>query len=172
MINAGELRRVGKLLTASAEKLTKVQRAQRYGALWFTCLTTPLRPALTPDQLMRLTQPLVERYQLPAARNALCYADKANRRIALIRVQSPPREDGSADLQRVLAQLQSQVNAASFKLWSYFAMNNGFVLSYLMWKPDEARELSLWLRRRPLVSTLVRPWVEIPVIVRRTRLPP
>jgi len=122
--------------------------------------------------LDRLTRPLIEQYQLPPIRHALCYADQTNRRLALIRVQPPPRKEGPSDLQRVLTRLQSEVNAPSFKLWAYFAMGNGLVLSFLMWRAEEARELGLWLRRRPLVSRLVHPWVEIPVIVRRTRLPP
>jgi len=172
MVNAGELRRFGKLLVEPGERLTRAQCVQRYGALWFTCLTTPLRPALATEQLDRLTRPLIEQYQLPPIRHALCYADQTNRRLALIRVQPPPRKEGPSDLQRVLTRLQSEVNAPSFKLWSYFAMGDGFVLSFLMWRAEEARELGLWLRRRPLVSRLVHPWVEIPVIVRRTRLPP
>ena len=62
--------------------------------------------------------------------------------------------------------------AEPFKIWSYFAMSGGFVMTFLMWDRQEAREMALWLRRRPLVSRLVTPAVEIPVIVRKTLLPP
>lgn len=168
---AGQLKRIGRLYANRRRKLSEAELRQRYGALWFTCLATPKRPVLSTEQLVDFTQPITDRYRLPPVRNALCYLDQSKRRLALIRVQPPPRGNAS-DLQRVLGRLQSQVDAEPFKLWSYLAMSGGFVMTFLMWNSVEAREFSLWLRRRPLVSRLVSPWVEIPVIVRRTRLPP
>jgi len=172
MVNAGELCQRGKLYMAPGRELTYVQRAQQYGALWFTCIATPLRPVLAADRVVELTRRITAPNGLPPVRHALCYRDVPNKRIALIRVQPPPRQEKPTDLQMVLSRLQSQVNDTAFKVWSYFAMADGFVLTFLMWDAAEARELSLWLRRRPLVSELVTPPVEIPVLVRKTRPPP
>lgn len=114
-------------------------------------ISKPLKRLIPRRRLRNLSLP-----QVP------CYIDK-DHRLHLIRVNSVGGPDGSIDLNAVLAWLQSYVQNRRFAVWAHFANRGRFGLVYLMDDAAQAEELERWLQRRPLLSPLLRPAVQIPV---------
>ena len=148
------------------EPLRAFEIDRRYAVLWFCCMQNARRTLLTPEQLAKLTRPAAESIGAPPVRRALCYLDHKTKRLALIRVHVQRSPQRATNLNHVLGQLQTFVNDAGFRPWTYLARAREFMLTCLLSRRDDVREMTAWLRRRPLLSQLTNPPLEISVQVR------
>ncbi len=152
------------LYTLSSEPLRRHDQINRYAALAYCCLGGKLRPLLPPEAVQKLTHRVTEAAGLPPVRAAAAFKH-GTRKIALIRVYPNQRPRSVFERNQALCRLQEFVNRSTFKPWTYFAKNRELIIVFLMPRGPHIKEMSTWLIRKPLVSRLLDPAVEIPVEV-------
>jgi hypothetical protein len=152
------------LYTLDSEPLRHQEMIIRYAVLAYCCLGGKLRPLLPPEAVQKLTRRVAEAAGLSPVRSAAVFKH-GTRRIALIRVYPNQRPRSVFERNQVLCRLQEFVNRPTFKPWTYFAKNRELIIVHLMPRGPHIKEMSAWLVRKPLVSHLVDPAIEIPVEV-------
>jgi len=162
LLRRGELVRRGSVLLPSDSKLHEKAIHARFSILAFACLGTTPRQLVPRKFIEEIFEPMGE--DAPVPKQAECVIDD-NKRLSLIRVHPASRDGQARDLNRTLGILQSFVEAESFRPWAYLALKDGLSISYLMHDAEEARELSLWTERRPLMSRLLSSPLVVPLAV-------
>lgn len=168
LLRGGELVRRGSMLLPSGSKLDENEIHARCCVLAFACLGPTMRELVPRKFIDDIFEPMGEGTRIP--KRAECVIDD-DKRLSLIRVHPAPRNGQSRDLNRTLGILQSYVEAESFRPWAYLALKDGFSISYLMHDADEARELSLWTQRHPLVSRALSSAALVPLCVQAVGSP-
>lgn len=132
-----------------------------YAVLWYCCVRQPHSDVLPPERVEKLTA-FASELGFSPARNALCHVDRTRKRLCLIRSLVAGPEGRPLGVEQILIRLQRFVVQPAFKPWVYFAKNGGFQLIVLVNGEEVASELTRWLRRRPLYSSLLDPPAAVP----------
>jgi hypothetical protein len=144
-----------------------------YAIMWFSCMSFPQRPLITPRELRKILLPVTRVAGLPPPPPVPCYLDRSTRpggrRLSLIRVATD--RVYRQGLNRAMMELQDYVAKRTFGAWAFFARNEDLSVTYLIAGVELVRELSTWLERRPLLSQTRQVPVLVPVRVIHAQLP-